>query len=182
LREISLHILDIVQNSIAAGASSIKITALADTANDLLTVAIADNGRGMSAETIERAMSPFWTTRTTRSVGLGIPMFAAAAEACQGGLWITSEVGKGTRTEARFKLSHIDRAPFGDIGATIVDLIVANPQISFRYEQKMDQKVFYLDTEDIHRELGQAPIDALPVRRWMKDYMAEGISRIGAIP
>ena len=182
MREISLHILDIVQNSIAAGATRIEVAADADSRNNLLSISVTDNGRGMSPETIERAMSPFWTTRTTRNVGLGIPMLVAAAEACGGGLWISSEVGKGAKTEARFKLSHIDRAPFGDIGATIVDLIVTNPEISFRYEQKVDNEPFHLDTDDIRRELGEAPIEAPPVRRWMKDYIAEGIARIGAIP
>jgi hypothetical protein len=181
MREISLHILDIVQNSIAAGASRIEVVVAADTLADRLTISIKDNGRGMSDETIKWAMNPFWTTRTTRKVGLGIPMFTAAAEACDGRLKIDSELGCGTTLEVEFRLSHIDRAPFGDIVMTVVDLIVANPAISFKFEQTVDGETALLDTNDIRRELGEVPIETPEVRQWMKAYLAENIARVGRI-
>lgn len=182
MRELSLHILDIVQNSIAAGASRIIVSANADDGRDLLAISVSDNGRGMTPEMVERVRSPFCTTRTTRKVGLGIPMLAAAAEACDGELNIDSKPGSGTKLCVTFKLSHIDRAPFGDIVSTMIDAIVANPEISFRYEQKVDGKEFQLDTDDIKRELGEVPIETPSVRRWMQDYLSEGIAQVGAIP
>lgn len=182
MRELSLHILDIVQNSIAAGASRVLVSADADSGSDLLTISVSDNGRGMSPEMVERVRSPFCTTRTTRKVGLGIPMLAAAAEACEGELHIESKPGSGTKLCVTFKLSHIDRAPFGDIVSTMIDLIVANPEISFRYEQKVDGKEFHLDTDDVRRELGEVPIETPSVRRWMVDYLSQGIAGIGEIP
>ncbi len=181
MREISLHILDIVQNSIAAGAGRVEIIVDADTVRDLLSISIVDNGRGMSPETIKNAMNPFWTTRTTRKVGLGIPMFTAAAEACEGALRISSKVGDGTRLDVKFKLSHIDRAPFGDIATTVVDIVVANPAISFKYEQTVNGKSANLDTSDVRRELGEVPIETPEVRHWMREYLTESIANIGAI-
>lgn len=182
MRELSLHILDIVQNSIAAEAKRIELTVTSDSELDLLNIRIKDNGRGMPPEMIEKIRSPFCTTRTTRKVGLGIPMLSAAAEMCEGGVKIDSQLGKGTEIEANFRLSHIDRMPFGDITGTILAIIAANPDVSVRYEQIVDGNRFYLDTEDVRRELGDVPIQAAPVLGWLKDYMNQGIEQIGAIP
>ncbi|MEN6372739.1 MAG: ATP-binding protein [Armatimonadota bacterium] len=182
MRELSLHILDIVQNSIAAEAKRIELTVTADGKQDLLNIRIKDNGRGMTPEMVEKIRSPFCTTRTTRKVGLGIPMLSAAAEMCEGGVKIISEPGKGTEVDALFKLSHIDRMPFGDITSTMLTLIAANPGISMRYEQAVDGKSFHLDTDEVRRELGDVPIEAAPVLGWIKDYMNQGIAQTGAIP
>jgi hypothetical protein len=182
MREISLHILDIVQNSIGAGAGRIEVLVTADRVSDSLTVRITDDGRGMTSEMVSSVLSPFVTTRTTRRVGLGLPMLAAAAEMCDGDVCVSSALGKGTTVDATFKLSHIDRAPFGDITSTVIDIIAANPGISFRFEEFVDGRSFFLDTNDVQRELGDAPIQAPPVISWLKDYMNEGLALLGGIP
>jgi DNA mismatch repair ATPase MutL len=176
VRELSLHILDIMQNSIAAGATKVQVVVRADIKLDSLVIRIEDNGKGMDAAMVAKVLDPFVTTRTTRRVGLGIPMFAEAAQACDGSLEIDSEPSKGTKVEARFRLSHIDRAPFGDIRSTMVTTIVANPGISFRYEQDVDGKTFSLDTDDMKEQLGDVPLDDPSVIRWMNNYMEQGLS------
>ncbi len=182
MREISLHILDIVQNSIVAGASRIEVVATADTVADQLTVAVKDNGRGMSPDMVEQIRSPFCTTRTTRNVGLGIPMLSAAAEMCEGAVSIVSNQGSGTKICATFRLSHIDRMPYGNITETMISLIVANPEIDIRYEQTVNGNTFCLNTADVRRELGEVPIQTPPVISWLRDYLGEGIAAVGIIP
>jgi len=174
MRELSMHILDLAQNSISAGASQIEIGVIADTKADKLTISIADNGRGMKAEFLVRVRDPFTTTRTTRRVGLGIPMFDEAARMCDGDLTLESEYGKGTKLVATFRLSHIDRAPLGDIASTLVALIAANPEIAFRYVQRVDDAEFVLDTEEMKEQLGDVPVNEGPVLRWVAEYVREG--------
>jgi anti-sigma regulatory factor (Ser/Thr protein kinase) len=181
MRELSLHILDILQNSIAAGATRVIVSVEADSRTNRLTIRIIDNGRGMNPDFVSKVRDPFVTTRTTRKVGLGIPLFAAAAEACDGGLTIESQPGHGTTISTVFALNHIDRAPFGDITSTMVDAIVANPEISFRYEQRVDGLQFSLDTDEIHTELCEVPITDLAVIKWIKDYMTQQITAVGEI-
>ena len=115
MRELSLNVLDIAQNSIAAGASVITMTVEEDAGADRLTLSVEDNGCGMTSEQLERVRDPFYTTRTTRPVGMGIPLFRMAAEATGGSLSITSKPGAGTTVTAVFGLSHIDRLPLGDV-------------------------------------------------------------------
>ncbi len=181
MRELSLHILDIMQNSIAAGASRIVVGVSADTENNRLTIAIQDNGKGMDSDFAAKVLDPFVTTRTTRRVGLGLPMLAAAAEACDGKLSIETAPGKGTKVEVTFALNHIDRAPFGDITSTIVNTIVSYPEISFRYEHKVNGAEFVLDTDEINAQLQGVPISEPSVARWLRDYMNEGIKNVGQI-
>lgn len=180
MRELSLHILDIMQNSIAAGASRIEVCVIADRRQNDLAIRVTDNGKGMTPEFAADVLDPFVTTRTTRRVGLGIPMLAAAAELCGGRLRIDSQPGEGTTVEASFKLDHIDRAPFGDIVGTIVNTIVSNPSVSFRYEQIVDKdKKFVLDTDDVKVQLQDVPISDPLVAKWLREYMTEGIAQIG---
>jgi hypothetical protein len=173
-----MHILDLAQNSIVASATLIEIDVIADTAADTLRIAIRDDGKGMSPEFVARVEDPFTTTRTTRRVGLGIPMFAEAARECDGDLTVQSEVGKGTTVEATFKLSHIDRAPLGDIASTLIALIAANPDIDIVYKQQADASEFTLDTRDIKAQLDGVPINEGAVLKWLGEYVREG-TRIG---
>lgn len=173
MRELSMHILDLAQNSIAAGASRIEIEISADTRLDRLTISVKDNGRGMSEEFAARVKDPFTTTRTVRRVGLGIPMFAEAARACEGDLAVESRPGQGTTVTAWFKLSHIDRAPLGDIASTLVALIAANPDIAVRYAHRVDSEQFVLDTEDIKAQLEGVPINESAVINWIRRYVDE---------
>ena len=115
MRELSLNVLDIAQNSIAAGASLTEITVEEDTAADRVVIIVKDDGRGMTPEQVRRVSDPFYTTRTTRKVGMGIPLFRMAAEMAGGGLTIDSTPGVGTTVTASFVRSHIDRMPLGDM-------------------------------------------------------------------
>jgi hypothetical protein len=154
LRELSLHILDIAENGIAAGADCIHIQVEEARDRDLLTIKITDNGRGMPAEKIEKLADPFVTTRTTRRVGLGLSLIAAAAERCEGKLAVKTEAGIGTEVIATFRYSHIDRAPMGDIASSITTLIMGNPQTDFVYTHIVNGEDFNLDTRELKKELG----------------------------
>lgn len=171
MRELSMHILDLAQNSIAAGASSIEIEVAADVAADTLTISITDNGHGMQPDLLANVTDPFTTTRTTRKVGLGIPMMAEAARACEGNLKVHSEQGGGTRVTAEFRLLHIDRAPLGDMASTLVALIAANPDVAVRYTHRADGEKFVLDTNEIKKQLDGVPINEGPVLKWLGAYV-----------
>lgn len=171
MRELSMHILDLAQNSIAAGANRIDIEVEADSGADTLSISISDNGRGMEPELLATVTDPFTTTRTTRRVGLGIPMVAEAARACGGSFEIDSKPGQGTSLRAVFGLSHIDRAPLGDIAATLVALIAANPELSLRYVHTVDGESFVLDTDEIKAQLDGVPINELAVLSWLAEYI-----------
>ncbi|MHB9036671.1 MAG: ATP-binding protein [Armatimonadota bacterium] len=173
MRELSMHILDLAQNSISAGATKLEIEISADTKANTLTVSLRDNGRGMDPEFLAKVRDPFTTTRTTRRVGLGIPMFETAAKACDGELVLESSPENGTYVEATFRLSHIDRAPLGDMASTLVSIIAANPDLRVRYVHRVDDKVFVLDTEDIKTQLDGVPINEGPVLKWLRDIVKD---------
>ncbi len=154
MRELSLHILDIAENGITAGADCIHILVEEARTVDLLTVKITDNGHGMPAEKMEKLTDPFVTSRTTRRVGLGLSLLAAAAERCEGRLTVKTEPGAGTTVKTTFRYSHIDRAPVGDMAATITTLIMGNPQIEFVYTHIIDGEEFTLDTRELKAEMG----------------------------
>lgn len=173
MNELSLHILDIVQNSISAQAKHILIEVLEDSENDRLEISVTDDGRGMSPDFLKKVVDPFTTTRTTRKVGLGIPLLKFAAESTDGGFQIESEVGRGTTIKASFTLSHIDRAPLGDMAQTMEILITANPGIGFLYRRRVDKRGFELDTAEIKEAIGDVPINSPDVLLWVKDYITE---------
>lgn len=152
--EIALNILDIAENSVRADASLIGITVSVQPEEDTLTVSIKDDGCGMTPEQAEKVQDPFFTTRMTRKVGLGVPFFKQAAESAGGSFQIGSEEGKGTEVTAVFRLSHIDRMPLGDISSVIHTLIVFNEQIDFRYTYGYGEKSFVLDTREMREILG----------------------------
>ena len=152
--EIALNILDVAENSVRAKASLVEITVSVQPKEDTLTVVIKDDGCGMTPEQAEKVQDPFFTTRTTRKVGLGVPFFKQAAESTGGRFQIDSEKDKGTVVTAVFTLSHIDRMPLGDISSVIHTLIVFNEQIDFRYTYGYGEKKFVLDTREMREILG----------------------------
>ncbi|MFW5992341.1 MAG: ATP-binding protein, partial [Halanaerobiaceae bacterium] len=152
MRELSLHILDIMENSIEAGGSFIKLTIIEDIAGNSLIIKIEDDGRGMNEKEQRDAVKPFWTTRTTRDVGLGIPLFKEASRQCNGDFKLKSSPGKGTEITAEFEYDHIDRAPLGNIPATISGFIAANPDLDFKYKHIYNDKIFLFSTEAIKKE------------------------------
>lgn len=180
MRELSLNVLDIAQNSIVANASLITLDVTADTAQDVLTIRIEDNGKGMTPQQLQQVRDPFFTTRTTRKVGMGVPLFRMAAEMTGGSLDIESQLGVGTAVTARFGLSHIDRMPLGDMCSTVSALIRLNPQIDFVYRHTNDGQTFCLDTRELREQLGDVPLDEPDVMEWIQAYLEENYQAIGA--
>ncbi len=178
MRELSLHLLDIADNSIAAEAKCIKIDVLEDSFADLLQMVVEDDGRGMNPQMTATVTDPFTTTRTTRKVGLGIPLLKAAAEACNGFLKIESQLGKGTRLEVQFQRSHIDRMPLGDLASTILNLITTNPQVHWIFRYIYNGKEFLFDDAPIKNELGDIPLTEPDVLRILNEMINSGIREI----
>ena len=174
MRELALHILDVVENSLAAGATRIAIRVEEDLAQDSLTITVEDNGRGMDQETMGRAVDPFFSTRATRRVGLGLPLLKAAAERCNGWLRIESTPGQGTQVVARFQHSHVDRAPLGNMAATLMGILLSDRLGDLRYVHTVNGRSFQLDTAEIRRELAGAPLSHPAVRSWLQEYLREG--------
>lgn len=173
MRELSLNILDVAQNSISAGASLVEITVSENTDEKSLSIVIKDDGCGMDEETLTNVQDPFFTTRTTRKVGMGIPLFKMAAEMTGGSFGIESAVGKGTRVEAVFKTDNVDFTPLGDIDSTIITLVTMNTKIDFVYTLKVDEAEMILSTVQLKEILGGVPLDMPEVVMWMKDYLKE---------
>jgi hypothetical protein len=173
MRELSLHILDVLQNSLEAGATLVELAIEEDLTADQLVITVRDNGRGMDQATLARVVDPFYTTRMTRQVGLGIPLFQAAAERCNGSLRIISQVGKGTEVKAVFQHSHIDRAPLGDMTATLLSFILGGI-CDLSYIHRVNDQQFMLNTAEMRAELGEVSLSHPVVREWLREYIAEG--------
>lgn len=173
MKELSLHILDITKNSVSAGASHIRLS-LAETVDHTLTVVIADNGRGMSPEFLARVTDPFTTTRTTRKVGMGLPLYRLAAEQTGGSMAIESTPGVGTTVTARFHTDHLDCAPLGDLPGVIALLIQGSPLVDFTLERSTPKGAYVFSTVQIREELGpDVPLDEPEVFLWLNDYLLE---------
>jgi K+-sensing histidine kinase KdpD len=149
MEDLSLHILDVVENSIEANASKIEIKIVEKKKKDLLAIEIKDNGKGMNKETIKKVLDPFYTTRTTRRVGMGLSLLAQAARESNGKFEINSKVGVGTEVKANFQYSHIDRKPIGDMKNTLITLMVSHPEINFVYEHQDEEENYVLDSNEI---------------------------------
>lgn len=155
--DISLHVLDIAENSIRAAATRIEITLTRDVKNDLLHVVLVDNGRGMDPETLAKVRDPFFTTKGKKT-GLGIPLLAQAAEQTGGTVSIESAPGRGTRVSITFTWSHVDRPAIGSMADTVLTLIAGHPDLDYVYEEREDGRVFRFDTREIKNDLGDVPI------------------------
>jgi len=173
-----MHLLDIIQNSISAQAKRINVDIKADVEADFLFIDVEDDGTGMDEELIQKVTDPFVTSRSTRKVGLGIPLLKYTAQRCEGELQIYSQKGKGTLVKSSFKLSHIDRPPIGDIADTIVTIIAANPQVDIVLNLKNNSNEITLDTAEVKQKLGEVPITEFNVLSWIKDFINEGVINI----
>ncbi len=178
MRELALHLLDIAENSIGAKAKNIVIRVEKDTEADRLRMSVLDDGVGMDPEMVARVTDPFTTSRTTRKVGLGIPLLKAAAEACNGWLEIQSTPGKGTSVKAEFQYSHIDRMPLGDLSETYLSLVLGAPQIHWLLTYKVDGKEFVFDDEPIKKELDGISLTEPAVINFLREYIEVGIENI----
>ena len=172
MKEIALHILDIAQNSISAKASLVELT-LSETPESI-TFTIVDNGKGMSPELLAQVIDPFTTTRTTRKMGLGLPLLRMAAEQTGGSLTIDSTQGVGTTVTALFRPAHIDCPPVGDMADTITLLLQGAPQLELHYTHAIEENAFHLTTEELRAQLGPEISLAEPeVILWIRDYLQE---------
>ena len=178
MKEISLHVLDIVQNSIAAKASEVKILITENIEENIFKLEIIDDGSGLKEEEVESVLDPFVTSRETREVGLGLPFLKKAAEDCNGSFTINSQKGKGTEIEAIFEYNHIDRAPLGDITSTIISLISLNTEIDFFYEHICDENKFVFNTREIKKEITGLKINHPEIINWIEEYIKENLSEI----
>lgn len=178
MKDLSMHIIDIVQNSIEAGAANIKLFITENTANDDFTIEITDNGRGMDQETVFKVIDPFFTTRKTRRVGLGIPLLKAAAERCEGKLELDSSPGTGTRVTATFRHSHIDRAPLGNIIDAIINLVAAYPQLDLLFCHKINSQEIIFDAKELREQLEDVPLNNPAVVSWLKKYLTESYAAV----
>lgn len=173
--EIALHILDLAENCVKAGAGHVIITVSLE--GDQLCVTIEDDGCGMDEALLARVESPFATTRTTRKVGLGIPMFKQLAEMCEGTFSIRSEKGRGTLLAATFRRSHVDLPPIGDLAGTMRTLIIAcpdRPEFCLRYRQ--DGEEFVFDTQEIRKAVGGLSLNEPEILEWIGEYLTQGLA------
>jgi anti-sigma regulatory factor (Ser/Thr protein kinase) len=178
--ELSLHILDIAENAVRAGAKTVTITLIEDPQTDRLILEIRDDGKGMTEGELRRVLDPFYTTKKVRRVGLGLPMLAQAAENAEGCFEIESEPGEGTAVRVAFRLSHIDRQPLGNLQGTLATLIMGNPDIHFIYRHRREQREYVLDTDEIKREIEDIPINHVEVLKFIRQDIAEGLNGINA--
>ncbi len=176
MKELSLHILDIVQNAISAEAGEVVIRMEEDTAANTYMISISDNGRGMSPEVLERVTDPYYTSRRTRKVGMGIPLLMHSAEQAGGRVTIRSAPGEGTTVEAMFVHDHIDRPEMGDIAGVLVLLIGGNPGIRFRYEHRKDGRTYMLDTVEVQEVLEDMPISDPGVLKYIREMIRENLA------
>lgn len=175
-----MNILDIAQNSIRAGARLVSITVGADTALDRLDITVSDDGCGMTPEQARQVTDPFFTTRTTRKVGLGVPLLKMAAELTGGALEIESAPGQGTAVRARFGLGHIDRMPLGDMAATYCSLVQCNPGITFVYTLRVNGAEFCADTRQFQAVLDDVPLQEPQVIAFIGAYIRENMADLHA--
>ena len=169
MQDLSLHILDIAENSITAEAGRITVKISESKKTNLFTLEISDNGRGMDEDMFKHAEDPFHTTRTTRKVGLGIPLLCQAAKDCGGEMKIETEKGKGSKIMATFQHDHIDRKPLGDITATITVLIAGNPHIDFIFQLLREDEELIIDTAELKNDIGDVPVNSPGVIKIIKD-------------
>ena len=173
MKELSLHILDLVQNSLSAEAKCIHISILCDISRDLVEITIEDDGKGMPPELLSKVTDPFVTTRTTRKIGMGIPLLKMAAEQAGGTFHIKSTLGQGTELRATFVHSHIDTPPLGDMAETIATLVQGAPFVEFIYSYEKDLQKFKFDTREIREILEDVPLNEPDVLSWIKDQIRE---------
>jgi hypothetical protein len=172
--------MDLIENGLNAGATLIELMVNEDRSANRLTITIRDNGHGIPEELVNEVLSPFFTTRTTRRVGLGLSLFREASRRCEGSFDLKSEEGKGTEVRATFRLNHIDLAPLGEMGSTLSCLIMGNPGVDFLYRHRVDDRAFELDTRQVKSELEGVDINEPEVVQYIGALINESLSELGA--
>ncbi|HYX06436.1 MAG TPA: ATP-binding protein [Bacteroidales bacterium] len=180
MKELALHILDLTQNSIAADATLVETAILEDPQHDIFRIIIKDNGKGMTAAEVQLATDPFYTSRTTRKVGLGLSLFKQRAEETGGSFNIESVLHTGTKVTADFGYHHIDRPVLGDIAGVLVMLLAANPDIDFTYKHITPRDSFFFDTRDVRDLLGDVSVNQQAIIKFLKEMIRENIEALAA--
>jgi len=180
VEDLALHLLDLMENSLNAGADLVEIDIDEQPLADRMEVTITDNGKGMDAQTLARAVDPFFTTRTTRRIGLGLSLIKANAEAWGGGLELSSTPGVGTRLRFWFRLGHIDRQPLGDWPGTLLGLIMSRPGVEFVYRHKVGENEFEMDTRELREELGPEALQNPGVINLLTPQVREALDELGS--
>jgi anti-sigma regulatory factor (Ser/Thr protein kinase) len=178
VKELSLHILDIVQNSIKAGASLIELYIVENSAENIFSIKVKDNGCGMNEETVKNVVNPFFTTRTTRKVGLGLPLLQEAALRCNGTFDIQSEKGVGTSVFCTFDRDSIDRAPLGDISSTIMTIVNSLENCELIYIHVLDDKDYEFSTMKVKEILEEINLKSYDILLWIKEYIEESSKKL----
>ncbi len=178
MKDLSLHILDIVQNSIRAKAALIGIEITEQPRENKLIIAITDDGTGMSPEQLQRAIDPFYTSRTTRKVGLGLSLFKQNAEMTGGSFIIESELGKGTKVTAIFGMNHLDRPVMGDLVGTLLILICSPESPDYVFKHQTPSGEFEIDTREVRQTLEDVPLTHPDVRQFLKEMLQENLEQI----
>lgn len=178
MKDLSMHIIDIVQNSIEAGAVKIQLLISEDSISDTFTIEVSDNGRGMDQDQLSSAADPFFTTRKTRRIGLGLPLLKAAAERCEGHMTVNSTKNKGTTVFASFRCSHIDRAPLGNIIDTLVNIIAGNPDLNLNFIHRIDDKEIVFDAHQLKTQLEDIPLNNPAVLNWIRKYLNDSYNEM----
>jgi hypothetical protein len=181
MRTLSEHILDIVQNSIAAKATLIEIIVKEDKKKDLCSLIIKDNGCGMNEEILKKATNPFFTTRVTRKVGLGLSLLKQNAEQANGSFYLNSEIAKGTRVAANFQLSNVDRPPLGDIWNTYYLTILSHDELEINYQHKTEKGEFLIQSSELRKMLGSVSLKEKEIRNAIIELIKNNLSDIGTL-
>ena len=171
MEDLSLHVLDVAENSITAGARTISIILTEDSARDLLIIEIADDGKGMSSDVVEKVADPFFTSRTTRKVGMGLALFQEAATAANGFMEVESIPGQGTTVRATFQLSHVDRKPLGNMVETIASLLCFGAEIDLHYVHMRGGNKVIFDSKELRDELGGIPFNSAKGINVIRGYL-----------
>lgn len=178
MNDLSMHILDIVQNSISAGATLIVIVVDEDIKNNILLISIKDNGKGMTPQQVSKLSDPFFTSRTTRKVGMGIPLFKQSAEQSGGTIKIDSEVGKGTCVEATFGYDNIDRPPLGDVANAVILLVSSNPDLDFEFVYRYNGEEYEFKTAEVKEILEGMSLNNPSVIKYLSEMLSENVNSL----
>ncbi|MDD2207129.1 MAG: ATP-binding protein [Aminobacterium sp.] len=179
LEDFSQHVLDIAENSINAGATWVDIRITEDRKGGWFLFEVKDNGRGMNQEVLRVVTDPFYTSRTTRRVGLGLPFLKQLAELCDGKLVIESAPGKGTWVRASFRYDHIDLPPLGNIPASLISLLIAYPEVQLIYRHNLNGRNFTFDSFELNNVLGDIrEVQNPSIARWLQEYFKESIETL----
>ena len=178
MKDLSLHVMDILQNSTRAGATKIELNIIENTNDDIYTLQFIDNGCGMDEETVQKVIDPFFTTRTVRKVGLGLPLIKQNAERTGGSFQIESQIGKGTIVNVVFSHKNIDRPNLGDIAGTIVLTASAFPDIHFIYKHQKDGEEFIFDTEEVNEALDGISIQDPEIIQYLREMINENLKEM----